>query len=164
MKGGVAVGLSAVMLGGCELIGDGLRAVPGPTEAWADIIGHLAWPVTALILIVCFREGIGRAVDLLASRFGSDDVETPLFKLSRKADNRPLAKGSPEGVAIAEMTDAMVAERLWEIADDSTGYDRIASWLTCDAGDDHDLDDFLTLDRHVMLRRKALIALEKGGG
>jgi hypothetical protein len=144
-------------LSGFEAVGDAMRAIPGPTEAWADIVGHLAWPVTTIFLIVRFREALGVAAEVLASRLATDDVKGFGISLTKPASVVTLAPGTPDP---SDPSDANVTEVLFEtINRDPDFYGRLEEWVASTLGDEASLATFLAGSDYVKERGAALRAL-----
>ena len=138
-----------------------MRAIPGPTDAWAEIVGHLAWPVTLLILVFAFRTEVGRAAGSLAKRFGSGDIKLGAFSLSGPEDSvKPLVAGS---VPASEVGDDAVTERLFETMAVGNGLERLTEWVRAFAPEAASLEVFLNDPNYATLRLRALRALEGDG-
>lgn len=141
-----------------EAVGDAMRAIPGPTEAWADIVGHLAWPVTLIFLVIRFRKALQQGVEKIAKRLETDDVQAYGLSLKRPASVVPLVPGEPESV---DQSDAAVIEILFELIDDERNYDRLTAWVAQAFTNQVDVDAFLTDEAYVRERREALSVLTR---
>ena len=143
-----------------DAVGDAMRAIPGPTEAWADIVGHVAWPLTVLALVFAFRRELRRAAGTLSRRFASGDVKLGPFSLSGAQDSvRPLA---PKDEAASLASDSAVTEALFEAMGDGDGLAELTGWVRTHVTGAPDLEVFLNDATYASLRRRALAAL--GGG
>ena len=142
-----------------DAVGDAMRAVPGPTEAWADIVGHVAWPLTVLFLVFSFRRELSRAAGTLSRRVASGDVKLGPLALTGAQDSlKPLA---PRGADPTPRSDDAVIEALFEVMADGDGLGRLTVWVGQNTKAP-DLDVFLNDPIYATARERALAALRGG--
>lgn len=139
-------------------IGAVLREVPGPTEAWADIIGHLAWPLTIAWIVVRFRHSLRRLLEILIIRFKSDDLGIAnVLSVTRNSTLVPLDSGENGG------SDAFVTERLLEFMGEAENFESVQRWLVEEGRQNLDIVEFITQSEFADLRQRAFTALLEGG-
>lgn len=145
--------------GGIQWFADILRIIPAPTEFWAEIVGHLAWPVTIAWLVVRFRHSLRRLIEILIIRFKSDDLGFGnLLSVTRNSKLVPLDSGVDDGA-----TDAAITERLLEYISDHANVAHVNRWLNQQGREALDIRDFITLSEYADLRQRAYHTLIEGG-
>lgn len=144
-----------------QWIADILLTIPGPTQAWADIIGHLAWPVVVTFLVVRFRRYLRSYLSTLADRLQTDHVKIGAFELT---PNSPVWVLDPdeadESTYRFESDDVQRIESIFEFIRTDNGYREVEKWLNENAGRALDIDDFITLPVYASLRMRAFKEIE----
>ena len=144
-----------------EAIGDAMRAIPGPTEAWAEIVGHVAWPVTVLVILSRFRPEVRAAATLIVARMRTDDIAAMGFSMRKRTSVTPLAAGPAKD---AGDSDAAMTERLLELGKTQEGSISLSAWVARNAPEASTVDAFLAEEAYMEKRREAVRALEQGEG
>ena len=143
-----------------QWVGAVLREIPGPTEGWADIIGHVAWPITIAWLVVRFRHSLRRLIEILIIRFKNDDIGIAnVLSVTRNSTLVPLDSDGEDGV-----TDAAITERLLEYISDSANVPHVNEWLNQQGRQALNIREFITLPEYADLRMRAYQDLIQGGG
>lgn len=136
-----------------------MRAIPAPNDSWAEIIGHLAWPVTIAWVILRFRHSIRRLIEILIIRFKSDDLGIAnVLTVTRNSTLVPLDSGSDGD------TDAYITERLLEYLSEHSNFATVQQWLNQQGRQALDIVEFITESEYADLRARAYRALVGGGG
>jgi len=141
------------------LIGAVLREIPAPTQSWADIIGHISWPIMVLFLILRFRAFLRTFLQTLADRLVTDDVKIGPFELT--ANSEVLVLDANELDPSSEFTgdDVTHIEALFEFMGEKGNEARISQWLNENGLQTLDIVDFLTEAIYADRRAEAYKAL-----
>lgn len=144
-------------------LGAVLREIPAPTQSWADIIGHIAWPGVVLFLIIRFRIYLRTFLQTIADRLVTDDVKIGPFELT--ANSEVLVLDADEIDPGGEFTgdDVTHIEALFEFIADKGNETRIFQWLNENGLHTLDIVDFLTEAIYAEPRAKAYEALIRRG-
>ncbi len=144
-----------------QWVSEVLRTIPSANEAWASIVGSLAWPALALFMLLRFRFFIRRYLEILAHRLETDHVEFGIFKLRPNDEVIVLEKDS--ATASTERLDAADVDRIEQIFEfiaDAAGLAELEDWLKRADLTHIDIVDFLTLPRYAPERELAWNAIE----
>jgi hypothetical protein len=136
-----------------------LLALPAPNASWASIIGDIAWPLTVTVLVFRFRKYLRNFLETLLDRLATDNVKTPWFEFSAKADVNNLDPASGSTDFNASGSDVANVEKLFEFIGANDGWDRLASWLFDNDLKDLPMEDFLTGPEYASQRNTAYNAL-----
>lgn len=138
-----------------------LRALPAPTEAWASIIGSLAWPLVLLVLIYRFRRFIRHYLWIIADRLEKDHVKFGWLEL-KPNDQVTLLDPSRSGESTLEFDPADVEriERIFEFIDDAGNFAKLKVWIRNTYGRAVDIEEFLTNPSYATHRLEAFRQLE----
>ncbi|MBY0519935.1 MAG: hypothetical protein K2P79_05865, partial [Sphingomonas sp.] len=137
-----------------------LRTIPAPTETWASIIGHLAWPAVTLFLIVRFRAYLRLILDTLVSRLPHDNLKFGPFEMTANSEIYVLDPDeADESTYRYETEDIQRIERLFEFISKTENYDKLRSWLNQNVDRKLDVGDFLTLPTYANERQRAVTEL-----
>lgn len=140
-----------------------LRTLPGPTDAWADIIGHLAWPSVALILVFRFRRFLRAFLDTIADRLTRDHFKLGPFELTPNSEVVVLDPDEADESTFAyDGSDIERIEALFEFISDQAGYVTLAEWLDKNSDVELEVGDFITTPRYANMRERAFNDLVKG--
>ena len=142
-----------------EAVGDAMRAIPGPTDAWAEIVGHVAWPVTVIGFAFILRRELKRAGSHLAERLRTDDFSGLGFSVRQPTQVSELAQRDQPPTA---SDDPAVKEQLLEFAESEPGYRKMIIWAARNLGADVTMDAFLNEFAYIMDRKRALEELTGG--
>lgn len=137
-----------------------LREIPGPTEQWATIIGSLAWPLVLVLLTIRFRHFIGRFLNTVLDRLGTDRVKFGPFELTPNSQVYSLDPAQADPTAGVEPDDVENMETLFEFISDSAGEARLLAWMHQVLGTGVNLVDFLTEATYAAERANAVADLE----
>jgi hypothetical protein len=138
-----------------------LRALPGPTEAWADIVGHLAWPLVLVFLVLRFRRFLKLVLTTVADRVQTDHLKLGWFEI--RHDDQIIVL-DPQSVRESTLSidekDVGRIERLFEFIDDARNFDTLALWVARNVEEAADIEDFLTQPIHANSRERAFSEVE----
>jgi hypothetical protein len=90
----------------------------------ASLVGSLAWPVVVLVLVLAFREPIGRMVERLPKRLKAGPVEVEWPEVATEA--RVALAMSPEARALAPQ--GSLTERFAKMAADEPSAAILSAW------------------------------------
>lgn len=145
--------------GAVQWFADILWTIPAPTEQWAAIIGHLAWPVTIGWIVVRFRHSLRRLIEVLIVRFKRDDIGIAnVLTVTRNSKVVPLDPSGEDGTS-----DAAITESLLEFISDKGNVPRVNEWLNENGRSALNVREFITQTEYADLRQRAYLALIKGG-
>lgn len=144
-----------------QWLGEVLRTIPGPDEAWASIIGSLVWPALVLFIILRFRVFLRSFLTILLDRLPHDHLKIGMFELRPNDQvlvlDREDAGGSTEPF---EPADVNRIERIFEFIADDEGLDRLVEWLVATNFEHIDIVDFVTLPQYAAERERAWNEIE----
>ncbi|API58073.1 hypothetical protein BSL82_01155 [Tardibacter chloracetimidivorans] len=142
-------------------IGSFLRAIPGPSEAWADIVGHLAWPVVAVFLVYRFRRYLRVFLGTIANRLQTDHIKIGTFEFT---PNSPVWVLDPDEVDESTFAfdgdDVRRIEAIFEFVGQNDGYHKVMKWLNQATTGSLKLEDFVTRPEYATLRARAFREIE----
>ena len=133
-----------------------LWTIPGPTEAWASIIGHVAWPSVTLFLILRYKTFLRRYLTTIADRLETDHVKFGWFEVRAQDQVIVLdpAKADKSSTSY-DSDDVNRIERMFEFIADNGGFEALRQWAATAVGTGVDFDDFLTGPEYATQRAKA---------
>lgn len=144
-----------------QWVAEVLRTIPSANEAWASIIGSLAWPTFALFVLLRFRFFIRHYLEVLADRLETDHVKLGIFELRPNDQILVLEKNSATAsTEQLEAADVDRIERIFEFIADTAGLAYIEEWLKRSNLAHIEIVDFLTLSKYAQEREKAWNAIE----
>jgi hypothetical protein len=157
----VAVLIFAANSGFVAAISKLLLTIPAPTKEWADIIGHLAWPLTIAWLVVRYRHTIRRLAEIIIARAQTDNLNIAnIFSITPQNTNFvPLA---PKGTA--DRGDPFIREKLLEFIQDSGNISKIERWLETKGRAGLKIVELVTHIEYAGLRESAYNELVAIGG
>lgn len=139
-----------------QWIAEVLRTIPSPNDAWASIIGSLAWPTLALFVLLRFRFFIRHYLKILADRLETDHVKLGIFELRPNDQILVLEKNSATAsTEQLEAADVDRIERIFEFIADAPGLSYLEEWLKKAELAHIEIEDFLTLARYAKEREMA---------
>jgi hypothetical protein len=137
-----------------------LMSIPGPTDNWAAIVGHLAWPVFGLISIWLFRDILNKVGEILADRLRHSNIRVGQLEITSNAEVVNLDKSAVElGQEPYAPDDIDKIERLFEFIAEEGGFVALSKWVADNMGPAMDIDNFLTLPDYASDRAAACEAL-----
>lgn len=137
-----------------------LQLVPAPTEHWASIIGHMAWPLLIAWIVVRFRHSLRRLFEILIIRFKRDDIDIAnVLKVTANSRLVPLQSGNERATS-----DAAITERLLEYISVSANVRILNQWLNDQGRGALEVREFITLSEYADLRQRAHATLMEGDG
>ncbi|MBT2246181.1 hypothetical protein [Sphingobium sp. BHU LFT2] len=138
-----------------------LWTIPAPTQTWADILGHMAWPAVTVFLVFRFRISIRRMLNILIERFKTDHVKTPLFELTPNSQVMVLDPDEvDESTDHYESADIQRIEAIFAFIGTEDGWEKISRWINQNFGQTLDIEDFVTSPDHAKDRERAFIEIE----
>jgi hypothetical protein len=139
-----------------------LRALPGPTDAWADIVGHLAWPLLIFFLVLRFRWFLRSFLYTVLDRAKRDHMKLGPFEFSPHEDELIVLDQTDfnESTGSFEAADIARIERLFEFVDDPEGLKGLTDWLNAKFGADASIENFLTSPKYASERAIAFDEVE----
>lgn len=144
-----------------QWVAEVLRTIPSANEAWASIVGHLAWPALALFVLLRFRFFIRRYLEILSDRLETDHVEFGIFKLRPNDQVIVLEKDSAtDSTERLDAGDVDRIEHIFEFISDAAGLEYLEEWLKRADLTHIDIVDFLTLPQYAHERELAWNAIE----
>ena len=145
-------------------IGEVMRAIPGPTDEWARVIGSLAWPGVALYLVTRYRGFLRHFLETIATRLRTDHVKIGMFEMTPNSDLIALDPAFVnQSTEHYEPADIERIERLWEFISEPDGYDKLVTWMNEELDETLDMVEFLTEPRYATQRESAHRALVEDG-
>ena len=144
------------VMAAAKWFGDVLRAIPGPTDAWASIIGDLAWPVVVAFLVIRYRRYLRLVLDTILARLETDHVKLGPFELT---PNYEVLRLDPDEVGEStsdySSEDIVRIEKLCEFIADEANLHKLALWVNDRIDPALIVSDFLTLPEHAIGRAQA---------
>lgn len=139
-----------------------LRALPGPTDAWADIIGHLAWPLVILFLVLRFRWFLRNFLFTILDRAKRDHMKLGPFEFSPHEDELLVLdeREFEESTSSFDAADIQRIERLFEFIDEPEGLAQLAEWTEQNLAQHISIENFLTNPTYASERAKAFDEIE----
>ena len=138
-----------------------LREIPAPNDSWAEIVGHLVWPLLALFLVFRFRRFLSIFLLTMANRMCTDHVKFGWFEIRPNDQVIVLdPKDAAESTLQFDPLDIQRMERLFEFIDDDENFERLVKWVETNLGPNVDLEDFLTLPKYANDRARAFEQVE----
>lgn len=137
-----------------------LNGLPSPTSAWADIVGHLVWPLALVFLIVRFRLYLKRILDTITSRMTTDDFKIGPFEMTANSQVLVLDPDGGQATALGDALDDIDhIDRLLEFIADVDGLAKLKMWVGDKVGTGVDMEDFVTEPTYASDRKDAVAAL-----
>jgi len=149
-----------------KIIQGWLTIWPAPAKHFADLVGHVAWPLSVLLIVWLLRRPITRAAYILAERMKSDNLKLGGFFEVTKADfntlDRQLVADHVAPPLVIE--DVNTIEALLEYAGLSEeNAVRFLNWIAARHGASLDPEEFLTSPAFANDRHAAYIELVGNG-
>lgn len=142
-------------------IGAFLREIPAPNDSWAEIVGHLAWPLLALFLVYRFRGFLSKFLLTIADRIRTDHVKFGWFEIRPNDQVLVLdAEDASESTSEFDPSDIQRIERMFEFMADEDNFWRLMKWVETNVNSNLDIDDFLTLPIYDKDRERAFEQVE----
>ncbi|PDH65698.1 MAG: hypothetical protein CNE89_11040 [Sphingomonadaceae bacterium MED-G03] len=133
-----------------------LWTLPAPTETWADIVGHIAWPIVVVFLVLRFRIFIRSILSTLLDRLKTDDVKVGVFEITKGSTVINLDPQSTEESTFSlEPEDVQRIESIFEFMATDEGAYQVIDWVNNRFGEEFDIEDFLTLPDYANDREEA---------
>lgn len=146
-----------------ELIGTLLRAIPAPNETWAEIIGHVAWPITTVTVVVVMRRELKRIAATLNERLAKSGFEISPSGVSFPAPDVVDLDQPQVADPSAPPGDDEVRVRLIAWVAEEDHLNKLKAWLSENGQEFQKLRRFLIEQKYAMLHRKAFSALMEEG-
>lgn len=140
-------------------IAEVLRTLPGPTDAWAEIIGHLAWPIVVIFLVFRFRRYLRIVLNTIADRIETDHVKLGWFELTPNSEVIVLDGAEADEDSAYTAQDLENIERLFEFIGESDGLDNLAAWIAANVNEMPSVVEMLTKPSYSEAREQAARAL-----
>jgi hypothetical protein len=138
-----------------------LWTLPAPTETWADIVGHLAWPALVLFLVIRYRIFLRRLSLILVDRLETDHIKFGWFEIR---PNDQVIVLDPEDAADSslqfEPVDIQRIERIFEFINTEENFDVLREWMNKTLGPALDIEEFTTLPAYARERERAFAEVE----
>lgn len=142
-----------------QWISDVLRTLPGPTDAWAEIVGHLAWPTVVVFLVFRFRRYLRIVLNTIADRLVTDHVKLGPFELTPNSEVIVLDGTEPDADSPYSGDDLDNIERLFEFIGAKDGLDKLDGWIAANLNDRPSVVEMLTTPSYSEARVQAVRAL-----
>jgi hypothetical protein len=137
-----------------------LESIPGPTDNWTAIVGHLAWPLLVLFVILRFSRELSQLIEVLADRVRNDTIRWGSAEITKNTNVvtlDPAAAGNSTDEY--EPDDIDTVEKLFELMATEDGYIMLSKWVGDHMGSALAIDNFLTLPKYASERAAARVAL-----
>lgn len=133
-----------------------MRAIPGPTDEWADLVGNVAWPGVVVFLVTRYRTFLRKFLDTIATRIRTDHVRIGMFEMTPNSEVIAL---DPETVGDStdhyEPADIERIERLFEFIAQPDGFRKMTTWMNEQVSETLEIADFLTAPEYATQRETA---------
>ncbi|MEM9705085.1 MAG: hypothetical protein AAF850_03300 [Pseudomonadota bacterium] len=154
----LATSIATILLWVLAIIGEGLRLIPGPTDNWSTIIGHIIWPSTLIAFGVGFRRDIAGLFKVLRYRFWiAKDIKAFNGLIELTGEEQVIDYSHGEGDQ--GETDASRADALWALRGNPNKQDTLFAWIKANVNGDVMADEFLIDDEYFGLRKQAYAEL-----
>lgn len=138
-----------------------LLTLPGPTTAWAALIGHIAWPGVTVFLVTRYRNFLRGYLLILADRLQTDDVKLGPFEMRARDPVISLDPRQPDASTEEyDSEDVNRIERMFEFIANDSGLERLQDWMANAVGTETIFDDFLTAPEYATQRKQAFEQVE----
>lgn len=113
-----------------------------------------------MVLTIRFRHFIGRFLNTVADRLGTDRVKFGPFELTPNSQVYSLDPAQADPARGVEPDDVVNMETLFEFISDSAGEARLLAWMRQALGTSVNLVDFLTEATYAVERANAVADLK----